>query len=162
MLRVSFKDTSVRVLGTLVLFLKGEVSASSNLHTLEITDIFLLFVHVTDLEPNILLIQRSWRVVHNVSEALHTISSAISHRQSELDLAYLQALLELLLLLVDYTESEVDFICLLEVRLHSHDLGKCFLGMVERSITVVQDSYSVPKLGLLRLVRACVPLKWRA
>jgi hypothetical protein len=35
---------------------------------------------------------------------------------------YLQALLEFLLLLVDYAESEINLVCLLEVGLHPHDL----------------------------------------
>jgi hypothetical protein len=35
---------------------------------------------------------------------------------------HLQTLLELLLLLVDYTQPEIDLVCLFEIWLHSHDL----------------------------------------
>ena len=65
-------------------------------------------------------------------------------------LPHLQALLVLLLLFIDYPEPEVYLVRLLEVGLHSHDLGERLLGMFERAITIVQNAYAIPKLGLLQ------------
>ena len=50
---------------------------------------------------------------------------------------YLQAQVELLLLLVNYTETEVYLVCLLEFWLHTHDLGESFLCVLERAVAVV-------------------------
>lgn len=61
-------------------------------------------------------------------------------------------MLKLLLLLIDYSESEVDLIGLFEIWLHPHDLGECFLGVLKRAISIVQDANAVPQLGLLDLV----------
>ena len=63
----------------------------------------------------------------------------------------LQALLELLLLFVDYAEAEIYFIRFFKVWFHAHDLRKGFLCMLERAITVVKDSDTVPKFGLLKV-----------
>ena len=79
-------------------------------------------MHVTNLEPNILLIQRPWRIVDDILETLHIIESALYHQKRIDNLAYRQALLELLLLFVDYAKPEIDFVCLLKVWLHSHNL----------------------------------------
>jgi hypothetical protein len=57
---------------------------------------------------------------------------------------YIQRGLVLCLLLVYYTQSEVDFVGLLEVWGHSHDLRESFFGMFQRSIAIIQDAYSVP------------------
>ena len=46
------------------------------------------------------------------------------------DFTYVQTLVELLLLLVYYTQAEVDLVCLLEVWLHTHDLREGFLGVL--------------------------------
>jgi hypothetical protein len=62
---------------------------------------------------------------------------------------YLQTLIELLLLLVDYAQSEVDLIGLLEIRRHSHDLREGFFGVVKRTITIIKDADPVPQLGFL-------------
>jgi hypothetical protein len=43
----------------------------------------------------------------------------------------LKTLLVLLLLLVDYTEPEIDFVGLFEVGLHAHDLRERFFGMLK-------------------------------
>lgn len=63
--------------------------------------------------------------------------------------AYFKTGRKFLLLLVDYTEAEVNFIGLFKVGLHAHHLRKSFLGMLKRSIAVVQDADTVPKLRLL-------------
>lgn len=71
----------------------------------------------------------------------------------------LQGLIVLLLLFVDYAEPEVYFVGLVEVRLHVHDVGKRVFGMVERSISVIQDADAVPEAGFLRRrVSASPPL----
>ena len=44
---------------------------------------------------------------------------------------HLETLLELLLLLVDDTEFEVDLVCLLEARLHAHDLRERLLSVLQ-------------------------------
>jgi hypothetical protein len=57
--------------------------------------------------------------------------------------------LVLLLLLVDYTQSEINFIGLLEVWLHAHDLRERFLGMLERTVAIIEYADAIPKFGLL-------------
>lgn len=68
--------------------------------------------------------------------------------------AYLETLLVLLLLLVNYTKPEVDFVGLFEVRLHAHDLRKRFLGMLKRPVAVIEDANSIPKFWFLVNVSA--------
>jgi hypothetical protein len=58
-------------------------------------------------------------------------------------------LVEFLLLFVYYAKAEVDLVGLFEVGLHAHDLGKGLLGMLKRSITVVENANAVPEFGLL-------------
>ena len=67
--------------------------------------------------------------------------------------AYLKRLVVLLLLLVDYAEAEINFMGLVKVRLHLHDLGEGLLSMLKRAISVVQDTDTVPKSRLLRVER---------
>jgi hypothetical protein len=110
------------------------------------TYLFLLFIHVTNLEPDVLFGQRTRRVGYNVFEALQPVS--LNHRCLRVD-TYVQTLIKLLLLLVDYAETEVYLIGLLEVWLHAHNLRKGLLGMLERAIAVVQDADAVPELGFL-------------
>lgn len=43
-------------------------------------------------------------------------------RVARCDDTNVQALIELLLLLVNYTQTEVDLVCLLKGRLHTHNL----------------------------------------
>jgi hypothetical protein len=87
-------------------------------------------MNMTDLKVDIFFSQRTGRVVDNVFEAF-------------------QALVELLLLLVYYSEAEVDFIGLFKVRRHAHDLRESLFGVVERSITIIQDTNAVPQFGFL-------------
>jgi hypothetical protein len=68
------------------------------------------------------------------------------------DVAYFKTLLELLLLLVDYPETEVDLVGLFEVRLHAHNLRKGFLGMLKRSVPIVQNANTVPQFWFLSKV----------
>jgi hypothetical protein len=65
------------------------------------------------------------------------------------DETYLETLAELGLLLVYYTESEVDLVGLLKVRLHLHDLGKCLFGMFQGSVAIIQNTDAVPEFRLL-------------
>lgn len=44
--------------------------------------------------------------------------------------AYIERLLVLVLLLVDYAEAEVYLMSLVKVRVHGHDLREGFFGMV--------------------------------
>lgn len=57
---------------------------------------------------------------------------------------YLQTLVVFLLLLVYYSKTKVDLICLLEVWLHVHDLRERLFGMFKGAVTVVQDTNTVP------------------
>ena len=44
---------------------------------------------------------------------------------------YFQTLLKLLLLLVDYTEPEIDLICFFEIGLHPHHLTESLFGVLK-------------------------------
>jgi hypothetical protein len=57
-------------------------------------------------------------------------------RQREAN-TYVQALVELLLLFINYAQTEINFVGLLEVWLHAHDLRKRLLGVFERSIAII-------------------------
>jgi hypothetical protein len=98
MVRVRFEDSHVRLFGSIV--------------------VFLLFVDVSNLEPDILFRQRPRWIGYDVAEAL-------------------QALLVLLLLLVYYTQSEIDLVGLFKIGLHPHHLRKRLLGVFQRAITVI-------------------------
>ncbi len=65
--------------------------------------------------------------------------------------AYLERLVVLLLLLVNYAEAEINFMGLVKVGLHLHDLGEGLLSMLERAVSVVQDADTIPKSRLLRV-----------
>jgi hypothetical protein len=93
-------------------------------------EVLLLFVDMTDLEPNVFLRKGTRRVGDNILEAL-------------------QALVKLLLLFVYDSQSEIDFIRLLEIRSHAHDLGESLLCVVQRAIAIIKDTNSVPQLGFL-------------
>lgn len=106
--------------------------------------ILLLLVNMTNLKPDILFGQRSRRVCHDILEALALSVSVFSQvRPSALE-TYFQALIVLLLLLVDDTETEVDLVRFLEIGLHSHDLREGFFGMLQRSVAVIQYPDSIP------------------
>lgn len=79
-------------------------------------------MYMANLKPDILFVQRPWRIVDNIPEALCTVVLVSDRQHEDFHFSYLQTLLEFLLLLIDYAKSEVDFICLLEVWLHSHHL----------------------------------------
>lgn len=64
-------------------------------------------------------------------------------------LTYIQALSKLLLLLVYYTQTKVNLVGLLEVRRHAHDLRKCFLCVIKRTIAIVEDTNAVPQFRFL-------------
>lgn len=63
--------------------------------------------------------------------------------------AYLQALGELLLLLVYNSQSEIDLICFFEPRLHSHDLGESLFCVLQATVSIIEDSYAIPQFGFL-------------
>lgn len=90
---------------------------------------FLLFVHMADLEPDVLFRQWAGRVRDNISEALKTLR-------------------ELLLLLVDDAKSEVDLIGFFEIGLHAHDLREGFLGMLEGTVPIIQNADAIPEFRL--------------
>lgn len=75
---------------------------------------------MTNLKPDIFFVQRSWRILDNVLEALLDVSQCDD--ALKIGSSHLETLRKFLLLLVDYTQPEVDFIGFLEVWLHSHDL----------------------------------------
>ena len=104
---------------------------------------------MANLEPNVLLRQRPWRVIDNVFEALRRISIC-GPMPRWATTTYIQTLVEFLLLLVDYAEAKVDFIGLFKARLHVHDLRKGFLGVLEGAVAIVQDANAVPEFRLLR------------
>lgn len=81
-------------------------------------EVFLLLMHMADLEPDVLLCQRAWRVVYDVFEAVQTLG-------------------ELLLLLIYYAESKVDLVRLFKSWLHRHDLRKGFFRMLQRAVAVI-------------------------
>lgn len=94
------------------------------------TELLLLLVHVTDLEPDVDLGERFRRTGENVPEAL-------------------QAGGELLLLLVDDTEAEVDFISFFEVWGYFDDTCEGFLGMFEAAVSVVENADAIPQFRIL-------------
>lgn len=64
-------------------------------------------------------------------------------------LTYIKTLVELLLLLVYYAETEVNLVGLLKLGRHAHDLRKGLFGVVQGSIAIVQDTNTVPQLRFL-------------
>ena len=77
---------------------------------------------------------------------------------------YLERLVVFLLLLVDYSQSEVNLMGLVEIRLHLHDLREGLLRMVQRAVTVIEYANAVPKSRLLMNVNitneSCRMRKW--
>lgn len=111
------------------------------------TYVLLLLMNVPDLEPNVFFRERSWWYRDNIPETLHK-SAAASHKDS-LRVSYLETLRVLLLLLVNYAETEINLICLFEVWLHAHDLGESLFCVLERAIAIVEDTNAVPEFGFL-------------
>lgn len=62
---------------------------------------------------------------------------------------YVQTLVELLLLLVYYTQTEIDLIRFFEVGLHAHNLGEGLFGMLKRAVAVVENANAIPELRFL-------------
>lgn len=69
--------------------------------------------------------------------------------------AYVKTLVVLRLLLVYYTEPEINFIGLLEIGLNVHNLGEGLLGIVVATISVVENTDAVPEHGILCVIRQC-------
>lgn len=90
--------------------------------------VFLLLIHVPNLEPDILLLQRPRWIMHDVSKAI-------------------QAQGVLLALLVNYAQAEINLVRLVKVRVHAQDLRECFFSMVERAVAVIKNTNAVPELG---------------
>jgi hypothetical protein len=111
-------------------------------------------MNVANLEPNVLLSKRARRVVDDIFEALkHSQQGLNSNRGFNMD-PYIQTVAELLLLLVNYAQAEVNFVGLFKVRGHTHNLGESLLGMVERTIPIVEDTNSIPEFWLLQSTAA--------
>lgn len=108
---------------------------------------------MTDLKPYVLLGQRCRRRVDNVLEALQKSGSAFSGRCGQRSVTYLEGLVVLLLLLVDYTQPEVYLMGLVEIRLHFHNLRKRIFGVVQGAVSVIQDANAVPEAGFLLFAR---------
>lgn len=111
------------------------------------TDILLLLVNVTDLEPDILLGQGTRRLIDDKLEALVVVSTHLIHGNDSV--TYIETLRKLLLLLVNYSEAEINLVGLFEFRCHTHDLGERLLRMIKRAIAIVQNTNAVPQLRLL-------------
>jgi hypothetical protein len=54
-----------------------------------------------------------------------------------MDITYLQTLIELLLLLVYYSQAEINLVGLLEFRSHAHHLREGFFCVIQRSIAII-------------------------
>lgn len=63
---------------------------------------------------------------------------------------YVKRLLVLVLLLVDYAETEIYLMSLVKVGVHGHDLRECFLCMVQRAIAIIKNTYAIPKPRFLQ------------
>jgi hypothetical protein len=70
---------------------------------------------------------------------------------------HLETLLVFLLLFVDNAEAEKDFVGLVEILIHTQDARKGFFGVLERAITVIENSDAVPQLRVLKLLNECKP-----
>lgn len=136
MVRIFVKHSTIGGLSSIELLCNVSTIISDTDYTasdgIEIAHVFLLLMNMTDLKVDVFFGQWTGRIIDDVLEAF-------------------QALVELLLLLVYYSETEVDFIGLFKVGRHAHDLRESLFGMVERSITIIQDTNSVPQFGLLQI-----------
>ena len=65
------------------------------------------------------------------------------------DRQYLKTLGELGLLLIYYTESEIDLIRLFEVGLDLHHLREGFLGVIKATIPIIENTNPVPQHRIL-------------
>lgn len=97
---VSVKNPSIRRLCRVILERR---SAYSDQSSEERAHIFLLLVHMADLEPDVLFSKRSWRVGDYVLEALLEFSRVSTVHVTLSQVSHLQTLIIFLLLLVDDT-----------------------------------------------------------
>ena len=105
-------------------------------------------MNMPNLEPDVFFCQRSRWHGNNISKTLEKVSISVVGCPSFV-VGYLKTLLVLLLLFVDYAETKVNLVGLLKIRLHPHDLRKGLFRMLQRPITIIQDSDTVPKLWFL-------------
>jgi hypothetical protein len=113
-------------------------------------------MHMTNLEPYIFFRQRPWRVIDNIAETLRWTTQLAKAKRLDCKAIYLEALLVLRLLFVDYTETKIDLVGLLEIGLHTHDLREGFFGELKRPIAVVENTNAIPEFGILPKVNASV------
>lgn len=66
-------------------------------------------------------------------------------------MTYIQRLGVFLLLFVDYAQAEVNLMGLVELRVHRHDFGKCLLGMLQRAISIIENTDAVPQAWFFRI-----------
>lgn len=101
-------------------------------------EVFLQFVNVTDLEMDVTLDKWSWWVAENKSKALKT-------------------LLKLLLLFINYSESKVNLVGLLKLRVHLQHSVEGLLCVIEGTIAVIKDTNAIPQsriLGIRQMVKS--------
>lgn len=96
--------------------------------------VLLLLKHRADLEPDVGLGQRVWRVRQDVLEALQ---GGRKHA----------------LVLVNDTETEVDLVGLVKVGVQVQHTDKGLFSVLQGAVTVVQDTDSVPQLGHIGVVQ---------
>ena len=105
---------------------------------------------MTDLEPNVFLSEGLWRIGNDVTEALQESGGVISRFWLN---THIETCRVFLLLLVYYPEAEVNLVGFFKVWRHAHNLGECLLGMLERTIAVIEDANAIPQPWLLFGVR---------
>ena len=128
----------------------------------------VLLIDVAKLEPNIPRGQWPRWIIENVLEALRNISSITCIAISEKLTTDVKTRLILPLMLVDDSETEVDFIGLLKVcrrpvsawkhcaahgppltRIHLENARKGLFGVVKGSVSIVEYANSIPQFRLL-------------
>lgn len=96
--------------------------------------VLLLLKHGSNLKPHVRLGQRVGRVRQNVLEAVKCAG-------------------QLTLVFVYNTKTEVDFVGLVEVGVQVQHSNKRLLGILQQTVTVIQNTDSVPQLGHVRVVQ---------
>ena len=112
--------------------------------------IILLFVHVSDLEPDVRVGKGIWGTLKDLLEAAKTF-------------------LVFAALLIDYAQSKKDFIGLVEVQVckesnqsghicpteekhtlvHPEDRGEGFFGMIQGPVAIVKNTDAIPQFGII-------------
>lgn len=72
------------------------------------------------------------------------------------DASYLEALVELGLLLVNDAEAEIYLICLFKVRLDLHDLRESLFGIFVAPVAIVENANAVPEHRILWDMSECI------